>query len=244
MIKSERVRTPRFGRTAVMLIALAAAVAASPAAALVVFSDDFNAGASAAWGNQVGSWRTGAGTYDATNPGNSPVTYTDVTTQTGLTDFVLDVDVNELDDGGIWLRSNYNAGSINGVLLVTGGSGGSNDGLYWHTVQNGSYSGAQNSATQSGLQGTNRHIRVVVSGNTYTAYLDGSLSPFTSLTTNLFASGSAGLYDFSPTSGASDPRGQTFDNFQISTEVPEPATLALLGLAIAGLALTLRARAG
>ena len=116
---------------------------ASPASATILFSDNFDGGASAAWGDQSGDWRTTGGVYDAGNPDNSPITYTDVTTLPGLTDFSLSVDVNSVDDGGVWLRSSYNAGSISGVLLVTGGSTGSNNGLHWHTVVNGAFSGIQ-----------------------------------------------------------------------------------------------------
>jgi hypothetical protein len=222
---------------------ICAAVAAAyvfnlaPASAVVVFSDNFNSGANAAWGNQHGNWRAADGVYDAGSPSNSPLTYTDVTTLPSLTDFVLDVDVNAIDDGGIWLRSNYNGGAFNGVLLVTGGLTGSYDGFYWHTVVNGGFSGLLNQTPQLGLQGTNHHLHIVVSGDTYTVYLDGLSSVFTSLTTALFASGSAGLYDYSPTSGASSPRGQTFDNFTISVNtVPVPPALSLFasGLGVIG----------
>jgi streptogramin lyase len=61
-----------------------------------------------------------------------------------LGDFSVDVDVNNLQDGGIWLRSSFDSGSESGLLLVTGGFGGSGTGLYWHTVQSGSYSGTLN----------------------------------------------------------------------------------------------------
>ena len=53
--------------------------------------------------------------------------------------------------------------------------------------------------------------------------LDGSSTPFTTLTTNAFASGSVGLYDFSPIGGGPGSlRGQTFDNFQVSETTFEP----------------------
>ncbi len=202
----------------------------NPVQAGLLFLDDFNSGADAAWGNQRGNWRDTGGLYDAANPDNSPITYTDVTTFATLTDFALDVDVNGLDDGGLWLRSDYNGGAINGVLLVTGGFGGSFNGLYWHVVTNGVFSGVLNSASVSGIQGSNVHLRVEVIGDTYSVYLDGSSIPLTTLTTSAFATGSAGLYDFSPTSGSSTPRGQTFDNFRLAdfVTVPEPAPFVLL----------------
>jgi hypothetical protein len=210
------------------------ALSTNPVGATVLFFDDFNSGASAAWGNQRGSWRVTSGVYDATFPSNSPLTYTDVTTFPSLTDFIIDVDVNSLNDGGIWLRSSISpTGVLNGVLLVTGGMSGANNGLYWHTFLNNSISGILNNGTQAGLQGTNHHLQVVVLGNTYSAYLDGASTPITSLTTNLFSSGAAGLYDRSPINGASSPLGQTFDNFGISA-VPGPlAGAGLPGVIIA-----------
>jgi hypothetical protein len=136
--------TNRMKRKACWAFAVPAVTAmltlSAPVSGAVLFADDFNSGASAAWGNQQGNWRDTGGVYDAGSPGNFPITYTDVTTHTALSDFTLDIDVNQVDDGGIWLRSDYNGGAINGVLLVTGGAGGTYPGFYWHTVQNGVFS--------------------------------------------------------------------------------------------------------
>jgi hypothetical protein len=209
------------------LVAVAAAsVLPVWASAAVVFSDNFDQGASNAWGNEMGQWRSVDGTYDAKLPNNSPPTYSSVTTLPALTDFTVDVDVNNWDDGGVWLRSAISGQSISGVLLVTGGDGGTYDGLYWHTATNGNYSGAMGHLALPGVQGSNQHLTITVQGNDYTACVGQSCS---TLTTSLFGSGSVALYDFSPRPSGDDfpPRGQNFDNVQISA-VPEPGTWVLL----------------
>jgi MYXO-CTERM domain-containing protein len=66
--------------------------------------------------------------------------------------------------------------------------------------------------------------------------VNGSATAATTLTTSLFASGSVGLYDFSPTTGFSAPRGQVFDNVVISDDTPAPAPGALSLLAFGLLA--------
>src|SRR5437868_4815187 len=114
-----------------ILASLLALTVGASAHAGVVFSDDFNSGANRAWGNQSGKWRAKNGTYDAKIPGNGmthPFTYTDVTTWPELSDFTVTVTVKDLNDGGVWLRSDYNDGNMNGVLLVTGGDLGTYNG--------------------------------------------------------------------------------------------------------------------
>lgn len=229
-----------FAGTAIVSI-VAGTLLSTPAAAAVLFSDNFDSGASVAWGNQAGNWRAAGGTYDAGVPDNAPITYSSITTLPGLTDFRLKVDVNDVDDGGIWLRSSYNGGSISGVLLVTGGSTGSADTLYWHTVVNGAFSAPTAVGFLPGLQGSDISLTIDVVGDDYSAFVDGNTVAATTLTTNQFASGSAGLYDFSPVSGLASPRGQTFDNFSISTiEISEPLTGAILIMGLSGLIATRR----
>jgi hypothetical protein len=186
---------------------------ATPAFAARTFCDSFRPTASADWGNQRGAWRTGQGQYDASSPSNGPLTYTDLTPYQNLTKFTVWVTVNDLNDGGVWLRSHWNGGAINGVLLVTGGDTGSNNGFYWHVVTNGVPGSQLQNVSVPGIQGTNVALKIVVSGKTYKLYMAGSSTPLSTLIDGAYASGSVGLYDYSPTSGAGSPRGETFSHF-------------------------------
>jgi hypothetical protein len=189
------------------------------AEAALLFSDDFNSGAKSVWGNEAGSWYTNGGTYDALYPNNSPLTYSSVTSLPSLIDFTLELNINDVRDGGVWLRS---PGTGLGVLLVTHGA---TNTLYWHLVDGTNDWTAYNRQGYAGLDGSDIALKVKVIGNTYEAFVDGASTPLTTLTTNAFTSGKVGLYDFS---------GQTFDNVSISdfnqTAVPEPATIVIFGI--------------
>lgn len=210
-------------RTTFGLLLASTVLAGVPSAkAQVYFSDYFNSGASAQWGNQRGDWTVGNGTYYAAAPSNDPLTFSSV--PMNLTDFVVDVDINNVADGGIWLRADPQG--QNGILLVTGGLGwgvGFRDplagsALYWHVVQNGQPGpvlGAVDYLFTPGV--SDPHLHVVVQGNTYSVFVNGASAPTTTLYNALFASGQVGLYDFSQ---------QTFDNFTVAA-IPEPSTMAL-----------------
>jgi hypothetical protein len=191
---------------------------APPAHAGKVFCDRFRPAANAAWGDERGAWRAGAAQYDASMPNNNPPTYTDLTTYQNLGNFTVWVTVNDLNDGGVWLRSGWNGGAINGVLLVTGGDIGTNNGFYWHVVQNGVFSSPMSPVSVPGIQGSKVPLKIVVKGSTYKLYIDGAKTPISTLVDPTFSVGSVGLYDFSPTSGASSPRGQTFSDFCLATK--------------------------
>jgi hypothetical protein len=193
-----------------ILIALLV-LAAQSARAQVIFTDDFSAAPSALWGNQRGNWYVHDGVYDAQNPSNSPPTASLVNLP--LSDFIIELDINDVGDGGVWIRAD--ADLQNGVLLVTGGGGfggGNPNGghvLYWHVVTNGSYGPALNSTgdiiQNPGVQDI--HLRVEVIDNHYYAFMPGFLMPVTTLIDNTHTAGFTGLYDYSV---------QTFDNVVIT----------------------------
>ncbi len=197
-----------------LLLTVFVSSSSSWAAAQVIFTDDFTNGASASWGNQRGDWYVHDGVYDTHAPGNSPPTASLV--DIPLSDFVIELDINDVGDGGVWLRTD--AQLQNGVLLVTGGGGyggGNPNGgrrFYWHIVTNGNYSAALNSTgdiiQNPGVQDI--HMRIEVIGNHYYAFMPGFLMPVTTLLDSSRHSGFAGLYDYSI---------QTFDNVVITRAV-------------------------
>lgn len=208
------------------------AIGVKPVLAGPIFSDDFDLGASPLWGNEVGNWSDAGGVYNATSPSNFPNSHS--TLPFDLTDFAIDVDVNSVSDGGIWLRSAPAPATsigIKGVLLVTGAGATGGTGLYWHVVPDGTSYGASLNAV-SGLfpAGSNPHIHVEVEGNTYKAFVNGATTPANTLTTSTFASGQVALYDYA---------GQTFDNVVL---VPEPAAAVCMVLGLSSAMILLRRR--
>ncbi len=96
-------------------------------AASIIFQDDFESGASSLWGHEVGDWSDLGGVYRETNGPLQPQTEVNYSSLPFvLTNFTVDIDVNDINDGGVWLRSQDNK---NGVLLITGGDGGTAGGF-------------------------------------------------------------------------------------------------------------------
>jgi hypothetical protein len=148
------------------------------------------------------------GIYSALALSNFPNGHTSL--PFSLVDFSIEFDITDVQDGGVWLRSAPASTSIGrtGVLLVTGGNSGTWAGLYWHIVTSGSYGANLNGVGGLFTPGvTDTHIRLEVSGDTYSAFLDGSSAPVTTLTTTAFASGQVALFDLSK---------QTFDNVVVA----------------------------
>jgi hypothetical protein len=203
--------------TSVMLLFAGASLAAG---AEVLFSDDLKLAPSPLWGNQSGNWVVSDGGYRALNSFAPDITCLPYV----LTNFAVDVDINRIADGGIWLRCDTNG--RNGVLLVTGGlgwgwgahgPGQQGRSLYWHVIRDG-----QTGPVYGCVQGlfepeaSTAHFHIEVHGDVYEAYLNGSKTPVTTIVNSDFASGRAGLYDFSV---------QSFNNFVLTGDaaaIPPP----------------------
>jgi hypothetical protein len=150
------------------------------------FSNDFSQGLSPLWSNDSGNWGLQGGYYTGG--------YYTAIKGLILANITVDVDYYQVGDGGIWLRSAYNSGAVNGVILVTR----SGD-IYWHVFQNGSIL----SPTFRGYTGitwsAHPHVKVVVKGHTFSAYVDGNPTPVTSFTYEdtdpQYYSGLVGLYN-------------------------------------------------
>jgi hypothetical protein len=178
-----------------------------------LFSDDFDNGSSPLWGNESGNWQVINQAYNAQLPDNVPNAHSSLPFV--LDDFEVSLDVNNVTDGGVWLRSAPAPGTSigrTGVLLVARSGG-----FYWHVVTGGDSYGA--SLNPVGSAGGNVHLRITAQGNDYALYVNSALQPATTLTDTSFSQGQTALYSFST--------AQSFDNVVV---IPEPFMAVLLGV--------------
>ena len=164
------------------------------------WGDNFTLGASELWRNEQGGWFANNGRYDATTPSNFPNAHSSLPFHLVQTD--ISVDLLNIQDGGIWVRSSDSSGPVgrSGILLVTGGDLQTGTTLYWHVVPPGQGYGSQLAASVPFISSgqTDATIRVTANGDTFSAYINGSTTPATTMTVSGFSSGEVALYDFSP----------------------------------------------
>jgi hypothetical protein len=196
----------------------------SSARADTVFFDDFNAGASASWGNEAGNWSASGGVYAAGTPGSYPNSHSFVNT-ISLTNFAVNVDVASQQDGGIWLRAGgaSNDEGAQGILLVF-----VSNFVYWHEVTEGGGYGPVLNVGFNPSPG-NFSLHVEAQGNTFSAFINGSAIAQTTLTSNLFAAGFVGVY--------SNSFEMSFDNFGITTDGVASVPGPIVGAGLPGLLL-------
>lgn len=193
------------------------------ASAATIFSDTFDGNADPQWSEDSGTWNVASGVYRAETPSTvGPFRYSSLPFD--LTDFSVNMDINGFFNSAIMLRSDFNGGAYNGVMLVTGGLGGGGNGIYWHIWQNGSLTGILNPSGNLFASQTDFSLRIDVSGDTYSAFVNGSNSAATTLTTSLFSSGEVALVQ------NNNDSFQSFDNVLISDDMAV-ATVPLSGTA-------------
>src|SRR5258708_5136233 len=150
------------------MIALALLACICSAGAEILFSDDFNSGASPLWGNEVGAWSAAGRVYSATAPANMPNAISSL--PFNLTNFSADFDINGVEDGGIFLRSTVMPGTTFGVqgvaLILKVPDGGPK--IYWHIFTNGNDASIPLNIAYTDF-GPNPHVHVEVSGSTNSA---------------------------------------------------------------------------
>lgn len=164
------------------------------------FCDEFTTGASTYWGHEYGAWSASGGAYRAA--GN---TYSSLPFE--LADFVMDVDIINMQTGAIWLRSSGTPPwALNGVQLShTAGR------LEWFYCINGSCPGPFNPVYGAYTVGANVRLRIEVTGNTYKVFVNGAATPATQYTYAGYASGRVALNDYSGP-------GQAYDAVCVMTD--------------------------
>ncbi|HLO39486.1 MAG TPA: GC-type dockerin domain-anchored protein [Phycisphaerales bacterium] len=203
-----------------------ASTCCAPALAQPIFSDSFDNDASLLWGNERGNWSASLGRYSASIPSNNPCTFSSLPFD--LADMTFECDILGADDGGIWLHANSTGTS--GVLFVL-----ARGQAYWHTITNDIFSSPLNPATGVYSTGQNVHVRIEVVGGTYSAFINNSPTPVTTLTDGSFPSGLTGVYDFSGSLHAFDNvvvEGQcvTGDCCTYVSRDPLPVTICPFGV--------------
>jgi hypothetical protein len=167
-----------------------------------------------------GGWKATDGTFAPSAKTDGQGMYTTFASLPyDLTDFTVETDIQNVSDGGLMLRSD--AQMTNGVALAIGGMGygtgspGKDAGrcLYWHVVVDGKYLPLKGMA--AGVVAPERpcHIKVVVSGSHYAAYLNDALRPATELDDSTYAHGRVALRDIV---GASNISATRWSNFKLS----------------------------
>jgi hypothetical protein len=159
-----------------------------------------------------------------------------------LTGETLTVTVNDLGDSGIFVRTNSTGTEY--VLLVLGGegygqgvrSGNAGNSIYW--ADSSDPSATTDLVSGVFTPGDTYTITVTAVGDTFSAYIDGSSTPVTTLTDSAAGpSGEVGLYDDQPNTATGHGSGAftSYSNFSLVGPTPELSSFLLFGTGLLGL---------
>ena len=211
---------------AVCLLSLALATGASAG----LFFDDFTSGPSPWWGHENGTWVVTDGEYHATTGDNYSCIYSSLPWQ--VTDFTLEFDIKDPlkpyggGDVGVFFRSSDWG---HGYAWILNGGGFT----YAHVNTTGGWGPITPGPT--GPWTSDVHLRLEATGNIYSGYINGTF--IGSMGDLTWPSGKVALYEWG---------NRRFDNVALTAsgvpDVPEPASCALLALAMGGIGVMLKRR--
>ncbi|MBE9520378.1 MAG: hypothetical protein IME97_04545, partial [Proteobacteria bacterium] len=132
----------------------------------LLFEDTFEGCRSSLWQESDGDWQVASGAY-----------YTTVFSSANIlplqpSDFIVELEVSDIQGGGLWLRLDNG----NGVILQIGSTT-SDDFLYWQAMNTDVLGPALNPSANGVINpdSGDHTIKVIVASGTYQAFVDGKL---------------------------------------------------------------------
>lgn len=182
------------GMTLLVLLAVCCpAVAAEEATVLYEYD---SATAEEDWGYYTGNWIFDENGIQVENDGNDVWFYAYTGADEGWTDYVVEVDVLNVSEGGVIVRCTDpqdGVDSFGGYVLSYDSAFafvGMDDNNSWKTLPD---DGPQAPAAAPMSYATSMHWKIVVQGDTLTWYVDGSSTPSVQVQDSTYSSGGVGV---------------------------------------------------
>lgn len=148
------------------------------------------------WGHYTGNWTYDENGISVTNDGNDVWFYTYMGAEEGWTDYVIEVDLINVAEGGVIFRCTEPGAGIDafGGYIIAYDSAyayvGMDDNDAWKTLPE---DGPQAPAASALGYAPEMHWKIVVEGNTFTLYVDNSPIPFVQVQDSTYTEGGIGL---------------------------------------------------
>jgi len=133
----------------------------------LLFEDTFEGCRSSLWGESDGDWQVASGAY-----------YTTVFSSVNVlplqpSDFIVELEVSDIQGGGLWLRLDNGTG-----VILQIGSTASDDFIYWQSMNANNLGPVLNPSANGVISpDSGEHtIKVIVESGTYQAFVDGKLA--------------------------------------------------------------------